>query len=473
MTQFVDTTLRDAHQSLIATRMRTEDLVKIAELLDKAGYYSLECWGGATFEVAMRFLKEDPWERLSRIREAVKRAKLQMLLRGQNVVGYWNYPDDVVRKFVEKAYEHGLDIFRIFDALNDPRNFEVAIDAVKKTGAEIQAAISYTISPIHTLDKYLEVIEELLSMGADTICIKDMAGLATPPKAIELIKAIKSEFKVPVDFHTHCTTGLGYLSAYEAIKVGADRVDTAVAPLAGGSAQPPIQTLYYAFKGTEHEIKLDIKVIDEIGKILGEWLRTKYSQYVRAEAYMINDKMLKYQVPGGMLSNLIKQLEDMKRMDVYEKVLEEIPVVRKDLGYPPLVTPTSQIVGVQAVLNVISGRYKMITKEVKNYLKGFYGRPPGEINPELYKLAKISPDEVIKVRPGSLLPPGLPKAEEELKKLGIPYTEEDVISMALFPDVAKEFLLEKYKGKMKKSGWLRMKLKVGGREYVVEVKRES
>jgi len=479
--KIIDTTFRDAHQSLIATRLRTGDMLPIAELMDSIGFYSMEVWGGATFDVPIRYLREDPWVRLRELRSRIKRTKLQMLLRGQNLVGYRHYPDDVVEAFVSKAYENGIDIFRVFDALNDVRNLRVSVRKAKEVGAVVQGCISYTISPVHTLQYYLKVVEELLSLGADIITIKDMAGLISPEAAAELIKEIKTSFKVPVNLHTHCTGGTCVAAYVEAVRAGVDYIDTAVSPLAFGTAQPGIQSVLHALP-KDLRPELGMKALHEVSKYLRRLLEGKYRRLLNPFVTLPNPDVLRHQIPGGMMSNLVAQLRQAGKLEKLEEVLEEVPRVRKDLGYPPLVTPLSQIVGTQAVMNVLVGqRYKVIIDEVKKYMKGLYGRPPGEINPELMR--KVLGDEKpIGVRPAELLKPELGKCREELRKLGLGRSEEDVLTYCLFPDVAPEFLRLRDSGIKPEAEEivseeelkpLRLKVRVGGLEYVVDVEPSS
>ncbi|AMQ17692.1 sodium-extruding oxaloacetate decarboxylase subunit alpha [Thermococcus peptonophilus] len=435
--EIIDTTFRDAHQSLIATRLRTEDMLPIAEKMDRIGFYSMEVWGGATFDVCIRYLREDPWERLRLLREHIKKTKLQMLLRGQNLVGYRHYPDDVVEKFVELAHKNGIDIFRVFDALNDVRNMEVAIRKAKEVGAEVQGAIAYTTGKVFTLEYYMKKVEELLALDVDVITIKDMAGLLTPWKAYELVSEIKETYGVPVNVHTHSTTGMAVATYLKAVEAGADFIDTAISPLAFGTAQPGIQTIWHALPEAVGSY-IDRELIHEVSRYLKKLLEEKYGGLLHKEALMVNPYVLKYQVPGGMFSNLISQLKEMNALDKLDEVLEEIPRVREDLGWPPLVTPTSQIVGTQAVLNVLFGRYERITQQVKDYVKGLYGRPPAEINPEVKKKI-LGDEEPITVRPADLLEPMLEKCRKELEEKGYTATEEDVLTYCLFPQVALEF----------------------------------
>lgn len=437
--KIIETVLRDAHQSLIATRMRTSDMVPILEDLDNVGYFSLEAWGGATFDTCIRFLNEDPWERLRTIKEHVTKTPIQMLLRGQNLVGYKHYPDDVVKEFVEKSYENGVDVFRIFDALNDSRNMEMSIKTAKEQGAYVQGTISYTISPVHTIDKYVEFAKELAAMDCDAITIKDMAGLITPVVAKELVTALKDEVDLEINLHSHCTSGMTLMSYEAAIEAGVDIVDTAISPFAGGTAQPPTESVVAALRGTKYDTGIDLDLLTKIKEYFAD-LTDKYAALFDPLASKVDTDVLRYQVPGGMLSNLVSQLKQQSAIDRYPDVLKEIPLVRKDLGYPPLVTPTSQIVGVQSVMNVLTGeRYKNITKEVKDYLKGFYGRPPAEINQEVYKKAN-GDEEPITCRPADLLKPELDCIRQKLKDEDLYTKEEDVLTYALYPTVGEKFL---------------------------------
>ncbi len=470
MVEIIDTTFRDAHQSLIATRLTTEDMLAIAEKMDRIGFYSMEVWGGATFDVCIRYLREDPWERLRLLREHIKKTKLQMLLRGQNVVGYRHYPDDVVEKFVELAHRNGIDIFRVFDALNDVRNMEVAIRKAKEVGAEVQGSIVYTTGRIFTREYYMGKVEELLALDVDVITIKDMAALLTPEEAYSLVRDIKETYGVPVNVHTHSATGMAVATYLKAVEAGTDYIDTAISPLAFGTAQPGIQTVWHALPGDKSP-RLDRELVHEVSRYLKRLLDEKYSGMLHKEALMVNPYILKYQVPGGMFSNMISQLKEMRALDKLDEILEEIPRVREDLGWPPLVTPTSQIVGTQAVLNVLFGRYERITEEVKNYIRGLYGRPPGEINPEL-KAKVLGDEEPIRERPGELLEPALERCRRELEGLGYLGKEEDVLTYCLFPQIAKEFFEARKAGrkapKMPPSVQ-RFKLYVNGVEFEVGV----
>ncbi|SHI00986.1 oxaloacetate decarboxylase subunit alpha [Sporanaerobacter acetigenes] len=446
--KITETVLRDAHQSLIATRMRTEDMLPIAEKLDNVGYHSLEVWGGATFDSCLRFLNEDPWERLRVLRRAFKNTKLQMLLRGQNLLGYKHYADDVVEEFVKKSVENGIDIIRIFDALNDPRNLKTAIKATKNAGGHAQATISYTVSPVHNIDYYVKLAKELENMGADSICIKDMSGILLPYTAEELVRKVKGEVKVPIQIHSHFTSGIANQTYMKAIEAGADIIDTAISPLGMGTSQPATESMVASLKGSPYDPGLDMNLLLEISEYF-KGLRDKYVKegLLNPKVLEVNAKTLKYQVPGGMLSNLVSQLQSQGALDKFDEVLEEVPKVREDLGYPPLVTPMSQMVGTQAVFNVVLGeRYKMIPTEVKNYVKGLYGKPTVPINEEIKKKI-IGDEEVFTGRPADLLEPELDDLREDIKEYM--EQEEDVLSYALFPQVAIDYFkyrqAEKYK----------------------------
>jgi oxaloacetate decarboxylase alpha subunit len=433
-----ETILRDAHQSQAATRMRLDDMLPAAEVLDSIGYYSLEMWGGATFDSCLRFLNEDPWERLRILRKAMPKTKLQMLLRGQNILGYKNYADDVVEKFVEKSIANGINIIRIFDALNDTRNMQTAMEATKKYGGICEAAISYTTSPVHTTDYFVELAVKLAKMGADTICIKDMANLLLPYEAYALVKAIKSKVKLPIHLHTHNTSGTGDMTYLKAAEAGVDIIDCALSPLGNGTSQPATEPLIATFAGTERDTGLDLKLVNKAAKhFIDVAEKLKKDGFLNPKVLSVDVNALIYQVPGGMLSNLLNQLKEQGALDKYNEVLEEVPRVRKDLGYPPLVTPTSQIVGTQAVLNVIMGeRYKMVTKETKGLLKGEYGKLPADPNPEIVKKV-LGNEEMITCRPADLLKPELDQYKEEIKEYI--EQEEDVLSYALFPQVAIKY----------------------------------
>ena len=433
-----DTILRDAHQSLAATRMRIEDMLPACEVLDSIGYWSLEVWGGATFDACLRFLNEDPWDRLRKLRKALPNTKLQMLFRGQNILGYKHYADDVVEQFCKKAIENGIDVIRIFDAVNDIRNLESAIRFTKKYGGICEPAISYTVSPVHNHDYFIQMAKELEQMGADTICIKDMANLLLPYDAYSLVSRLKKEVKVPIHLHTHNTTGTGDMVYLMAAQAGVDIVDTALSPLANGTAQPATEPLVATLKGTERDTGLDLVKLSEAAKIMRPVAdRMIADGTISVKSLGVDTNTLLYQVPGGMLSNLISQLKEAGKSDKYYEVLEEVPRVRKDFGYPPLVTPTSQIVGTQAVLNVINGeRYKVFTKESKALLHGEYGTLPAPVNEEVRRKA-IGDAEVITCRPADLLKPELESYREEIKDHI--RQEEDVLSYALFPQVALKF----------------------------------
>ncbi len=436
--KITETVLRDAHQSLIATRMTTEEIIPAVEMLDKVGFHALEAWGGATFDSCLRFLNEDPWERLRKIKDKAKNTKLQMLFRGQNILGYKHYGDDVVEYFVQKSIANGIDIIRIFDALNDTRNLKSAINATKKEKGHVQAAISYTISPVHTTDSFVKMAKELEEMGADSICIKDMAGLLVPYTAYNLVKAMKSTIKIPIELHTHYTSGVASMTYLKAIEAGCDIVDTALSPMAMGTSQPPTEPLVASLSGTPYDTGLNLDILSEIADYFKP-LREKYlaEGLLNPKVLSVDINTLRYQVPGGMLSNLVSQLKQQGKEDKLEEVLKEVPKVREDLGYPPLVTPTSQIVGTQAVLNVISGeRYKMISNETKGIVRGEYGKTPVEISDEIRK--KIIGDEKpITCRPADKIPAELDKYRAEMEEYS--EQEEDVLSYALFGQVAVKY----------------------------------
>ena len=433
-----DVSLRDGIQSLLATRVRTEDMLEAVEILDKCGFWSLEVWGGATFDVCLRYLKEDPWERLRKFKERAKNTKLEMLLRGQNIVGYRHYPDDVVEEFVKRAYDNGIEVFRIFDALNDTRNMRKAIETAKKVGAIVKGVLSYTISPVHTVEYYVKVARELVDMGIDIISIKDQAGILTPKVAYDLVSALKSEFpNYPVHIHTQTTASLAEMTQLKAIEAGADMIDTACYSLSGQTSHPPGETMIYVLREFGYKVSVDTELYKKVGDIMRE-VRKKYKKYDVLPPYP-DVSVLVHQIPGGMISNFISQLKEQNLEDKLEEVLEEVKRVREDFGYPPLVTPTSQIVGTQAFLNVIHGeRYKVVTKETKDYVKGLYGRPPAPIKEEVIR--KILGDEkpIYDIRPADLLEPELEKIREEAIEAGA-RTEEDILSYALFPVVAREF----------------------------------
>jgi pyruvate carboxylase subunit B len=440
--EVTDVILRDAHQSLIATRMRTEDMLPICEKLDAIGYWSLECWGGATFDSCLRFLKEDPWERLRKLREALPKTRLQMLLRGQNLLGYRHYCDDVVRAFVLKAAENGMDVFRIFDALNDLRNLRTAIETTKEAGKHAQGTICYTVSPVHNVAGFVAMGQALQAMGCDSICIKDMAGLLTPYATGELVKALTDAIDLPLHLHCHSTAGQSEMCQLMAVENGCRHIDTAVSSLAGGTSHPPTESMVAALRGTDYDTGLDLEAIQEIG-LYFYGVRKRYHQF-ESDYTGVDTRVQVNQVPGGMISNLANQLREQNALERMNEVLDEIPAVREDLGYPPLVTPTSQIVGTQAVLNVLTGkRYQTITNEVKRYLQGGYGEAPAVVNPTLQQQA-VGSEELIECRPADLLQPELTRLRREIKPLA--KTEEDVLSFAMFPEVGRKFLEERDTG---------------------------
>lgn len=435
--QFTETVLRDAQQSLIATRMPFEDFEGILSDMDKAGYYSLECWGGATFDSCLRYLSEDPWERLRKIRKACPNTKLQMLLRGQNLLGYKHYPNDVVRMFVAKSVENGIDIIRIFDALNDIRNLEVAVDETIKRGAHASGTVCFTVSPVHTLESYAKYAKDLENLGVQSIAIKDMAGIMGPQDAYDIVKAIKESVKIPVVVHTHCTTGLAPITLLKAVEAGADVIDTAISSFSGGTSQPATEAMAYALRQLGYEVDLDDKQLNKINSFF------KPVKAKALESGLLNPVVLgtdtdalKYQIPGGMLSNLVAQLTAQHKLDKLEDVLKEVPRVRKDLGYPPLVTPMSQMVGVQATANVLTGEYKNISKEIKSYVKGEYGKAPGEISPEFMKTV-LGDAKPIEGKYADTLEPAFEKTKAELGKKA--KSDEDVLSYIAFPAQAEAF----------------------------------
>ena len=437
-----ETVLRDSHQSLIATRMTTEEMLPILEKMDQVGYYSLEAWGGATFDSCLRFLNEDPWERLRKIRDKVKNTKLQMLFRGQNILGYRHYADDVVENFVRKSIANGIDIIRIFDALNDPRNLKTAISATKAEGGHCQVAFSYTTSPIHNNEYFANFAKQIQEMGADSICIKDMSGLLKPYDAYDLVKAIKEKVgDMPLELHTHYTSGLASMTAMKAVEAGVDIIDTAISPMALGTSQPATEPMVAALQGTEYDTGLDIDKLNEISKYFGA-LREKYlaSGQLDPKVLKVDVNALLYQVPGGMLSNLISQLKAQGKSDKLVECLEEVPRVRADAGYAPLVTPTSQIVGTQAVLNVLLGeRYKNVTKEFKGLVRGEYGTTPAPIDPAFVEKILGKDADLITERPADALTPEMDKLREKCKVWDDNPTDEDVLSYALFEQVAAKF----------------------------------
>lgn len=436
--KITETILRDAHQSLIATRMPTEEMLPIVDTMDKVGYYSVECWGGATFDASLRFLKEDPWERLRKLRDGFKNTKLQMLFRGQNILGYNHYSDDVVEYFVQKSLANGIDIIRIFDCLNDLRNLETAVKAANKEKGHAQVALSYTLGDAYTLDYWKETAKRIEDMGANSLCIKDMAGLLTPYQATELVQALKEGTDLPIDLHTHYTSGVGAMTYLKAVEAGCDIIDTAISPFSMGTAQPATEVMVETFKGTEYDTGLDQKLLKKIADYFKPYREECLANGLLNPKVMgVNINTLLYQVPGGMLSNLVSQLSEMGAEDKFDAVLEEVPRVRKDFGEPPLVTPSSQIVGTQAVLNVVMGeRYKMVNQQAKDLLAGKYGQTVKPFNEEVQKKC-IGDIEPITCRPADLLEPSLPKFEKECAQWK--QQDEDVLTYALFPQVAKEF----------------------------------
>ncbi len=440
--KITDVILRDAHQSLIATRLRTEDMLPACAMLDGIGYWSLECWGGATFDACLRFLKEDPWERLSKLKAALPKTRLQMLVRGQNLLGYRHYSDDVVRAFIHKAAQNGMDVFRIFDALNDIRNLRTAIEAAKESGKHAQGTICYTTSPVHDVLSFVTLGKDLANLGCDSIAIKDMAGLLTPYVTSELVKALKDTVDLPLHLHSHATSGLAEMCQLKAIEAGCRHIDTALSSWSGGTSHPPTEAQVITLRGTEYDTGLDLDKLQAVNKYFAE-IRKKYRRF-ESEFTGIDTQVHIFQVPGGMISNLANQLKERNALDRIGDVYKEIPEVRKDLGYPPLVTPTSQIVGTQAVLNVLTGkRYETITNEVKRYLQGGYGKAPAAVNYELQKKA-IGKEDVMDCRPADLIPPELDKLRQEIGELAL--NDEDVLSYAMFPEVGKLFLEQRSNG---------------------------
>ncbi|MBQ9708475.1 MAG: oxaloacetate decarboxylase subunit alpha [Firmicutes bacterium] len=436
--KFTETVLRDGHQSLIATRMTTEEMLPILETMDNVGYHSLEMWGGATYDACLRFLDEDPWDRLRVIRKNIKNTNLQMLLRGQNLLGYKHYADDVVDEFVDKALSNGMDIIRIFDALNDTRNLEAAVNATKKHGGHAQGCVSYTISPVHTNETFVQLGKEIEQMGCDSFCIKDMAGLLSPQSTYELVKALKAELSIPVELHTHATSGLGSMTYMKAVEAGVDIIDTAISPFSGGTSQPPTEPLAAAFAETDRDPELNMDLLNEVAEHFRP-IREKYiaSGLMDPKLMGVDINTLIYQVPGGMLSNLVSQLKEANAMDKYEEVLREVPRVREDFGYPPLVTPSSQIVGTQAVLNVLMGeRYKMVPNEARNLVKGMYGRTTLPIKEEIVKKI-LGDEEQVTCRPADLIEPELEQAKRDCALYL--QQDEDVLTQAFFPKVAQDF----------------------------------
>ncbi|MGD8244484.1 MAG: pyruvate carboxylase subunit B [Anaerolineae bacterium] len=437
-----DLMLRDGHQSLLATRMRTDDMLPIAERIDQVGYWAVEMWGGATFDSAMRFLDENPWDRIRRLKERMPNTPFMMLLRGQNVVGYHHYPDDVLDRFVVHAHKNGIDVFRIFDALNDVRNMRKAMEVVTREGAHVQASICYTIGPPYSIDYFVDVAGQLAEMGADSICIKDMAGLITPYTAFELVSRLKADLDLPIHLHSHSTSGMATTAHLKAVEAGVDIVDTTISALSLTTSHPPTESIVAILKGQERDPGLDLDLLAEISGYFAE-IRRKYASF-ESGMFGVDVRVLQFQIPGGMLSNLVSQLRGQGAEDKYEAVLDEVPRVRADLGYPPLVTPSSQLVGTQATLNVVLGeRYKVIPEEVRQYVRGYYGHPPAPIDPQVQEMA-IGDEEPIDCRPADLIPPGMDRAWQEIGDLA--RSEEDVLSYALFPQVARPFLEGRARG---------------------------
>ena len=441
-----DTTLRDAHQSLIATRLRTEDMLPLAREIDSCGFFSVEAWGGATFDTAIRFCNDDPWDRLRALKAELKHTPIQMLLRGQNLVGYRHYPDDVVDRFVTAAHTNGVDVFRVFDALNDIRNLKRSMDQIKNVGAHLQGAISYTTSPVHSTRTFIAMAEELYADECDSICIKDMAGLIMPGETRELIAGIKKAVDVKVCLHSHSTSGIAPMSYQAAIEAGVDILDTAMSPFSMGTSQPPTESVVASLIGTQRETGIDLIRLRAVRNICLD-IREKYAGLINPISERVDSDVLLYQLPGGMISNILSQLQEQDALNRWDDVLAEIPRVRKDLGYPPLVTPTSQIVGTQAVLNVLVNgqRYRNVTKEVKDYVRGLYGKSPGPVSDEIRKLI-IGDDEVITVRPADLLEPAYEKMKAEAEKAGLVKKEEDIMTYILYPAIAPSFLKRERSG---------------------------
>lgn len=440
--KIVETILRDAHQSLLATRMKTSDMMEAFELLDEVGYYALEAWGGATFDSALRYLDEDPWDRLDQMKKKIKKTPLMMLLRGQNILGYKHYPDDILVEFIKRANDHGVEIFRVFDALNDPRNIEKSLKIIREIGAHAQLAMSYTTGSIFDTDYYVKLAKTYEQMGAHSICIKDMSGLLLPEQSKKLVTELKKNIQIPIDLHSHMTSGLGAMSLLEGIHAGVDIVDTALSPLSGGTSHSPTESIAMALSDTEYDPELNMDALLELGAIFTK-LRARYFEegLIDQRVLGVDIKALKYQVPGGMLSNLMKQLNSLNQADRFNELMEEIPKVRKDMGYPPLVTPMSQMVGAQALLNIMMGtRYKAMPKEVKAYLRGEYGQAPAKIADFL--MEKVKKEEMITTRPADLLEDGLEEAREAVKE----YSDrvEDALSYALFPEVSMAYLQKQH-----------------------------
>ena len=441
--KITETSLRDGHQSLMATRMTTAEMIPIIKTMDKVGYYAMEVWGGATYDAEIRFLNEDPWERLREIRKRVKNTKLQMLLRGQNLLGYRHYADDIVEKFVELSIKNGIDIIRTFDALNDIRNVKKVVESTKKYGGHSQLAICYTISPVHTIEYYKKLAFEMQNMGADSIAIKDMSGILLPNVAYKLVSELKSILNIPLELHTHSTAGMAGMSVLKAIEAGVDIIDTAISPFGGGTSQPPTESIVRALQGTEYDTGLNLELLKEVEEYFKP-IRKKYidNGILNPKALEIEPNIVEFQLPGGMLSNLLSQLKAQNAQDKYEDVLREIPKVRKDLGYPPLVTPMSQMVGTQAVFNVLTGnRYKIIPKEIKDYVKGMYGKSPVPISDEIKKII-IGDEKIFTGRPADLIKDEYDLMKKEIGNLA--KSDEDILTYACFPQIAKDYLKKKY-----------------------------
>ena len=441
--KITETSLRDGHQSLMATRMTTAEMIPIIKTMDKVGYYAMEVWGGATYDAEIRFLNEDPWERLREIRKRVKNTKLQMLLRGQNLLGYRHYADDIVEKFVELSIKNGIDIIRTFDALNDIRNVKKVVESTKKYGGHSQLAICYTISPVHTIEYYKKLAFEMQNMGADSIAIKDMSGILLPNVAYKLVNELKSILNIPLELHTHSTAGMAGMSVLKAIEAGVDIIDTAISPFGGGTSQPPTESIVRALQGTEYDTGLNLELLKEVEEYFKP-IRKKYidNGILNPKALEIEPNIVEYQLPGGMLSNLLSQLKTQNAQDKYEDVLREIPKVRKDLGYPPLVTPMSQMVGTQAVFNVLTGnRYKIIPKEIKDYVRGMYGKSPVPISDEIKKII-IGDEKIFTGRPADLIKDEYDLMKKEIGNLA--KSDEDILTYACFPQIAKDYLKKKY-----------------------------
>ena len=467
--KITETSLRDGHQSLMATRMTTAEMIPIIKTMDKVGYYAMEVWGGATYDAEIRFLNEDPWERLREIRKRVKNTKLQMLLRGQNLLGYRHYADDIVEKFVELSIKNGIDIIRTFDALNDIRNVKKVVESTKKYGGHSQLAICYTISPVHTIEYYKKLAFEMQNMGADSIAIKDMSGILLPNVAYKLVSELKSILNIPLELHTHSTAGMAGMSVLKAIEAGVDIIDTAISPFGGGTSQPPTESIVRALQGTEYDTGLNLELLKEVEEYFKP-IRKKYidNGILNPKALEIEPNIVEYQLPGGMLSNLLSQLKAQNAQDKYEDVLREIPKVRKDLGYPPLVTPMSQMVGTQAVFNVLTGnRYKIIPKEIKDYVKGMYGKSPVPISDEIKKII-IGDEKIFTGRPADLIKDEYDLMKKEIGNLA--KSDEDILTYACFPQIAKDYLKKKYFEKIETKAKTKIKEKERERKKNEETK---